>query len=137
MLLWCTCTCYRVNQGLYSYLNVKELLARNRRDIWSLNDSNGIQTHNHLDRKRTLNHLVKLAKWLCVRSRTKWLWIQISLLSLEQASWALSYVLTFNWITSDRYTFHAYSESVSFLVSIGSSYLVLYVNYLQYVEKMC
>ena len=31
--------------------------------------SNGIQTHNHLVRKRTLNHFVKLAKWLtCVVS---------------------------------------------------------------------
>ena len=32
-------------------------------------DSNGIQTHNHLVRKRTLNHFAKLAKWLtCVVS---------------------------------------------------------------------
>ena len=27
-------------------------------------DCNGIRTHNHLFRKRTLNHLAKLAKWL-------------------------------------------------------------------------
>ena len=32
-------------------------------------DSNSIQTHNHLVRKRTLNHFAKLAKWLtCVVS---------------------------------------------------------------------
>ena len=43
---------------LYSSLNVMEFRARNRRDIWSLSDSNGIRTHNHLVRKRTLNHLV-------------------------------------------------------------------------------
>ena len=42
---------------LSSCLNVKEFLARDRRDNWSLNDSNGIQTHNHLARKRTLNYL--------------------------------------------------------------------------------
>ena len=42
----------------YSSLNVKGLLAQNRRDIWSLSDSNGIRTHNHLVPKRTLNHLV-------------------------------------------------------------------------------
>ena len=42
---------------LYSCLNNKKLLAQNRRDIWSLSDSNGIRTHNHLVRKRTLNHL--------------------------------------------------------------------------------
>ena len=41
-------------------------------------DSNGIQTHNHLVRKRTLNGLAKLpnlaaslAKWLSVRLRPK------------------------------------------------------------------
>ena len=34
-----------------------------------LRDSNGIQTHKHLIRKRMLNHLAKLAKWLrCVVS---------------------------------------------------------------------
>ena len=32
-------------------------------------DSNGNQTHNHLVRKRKLNHLANLAKWLsCVES---------------------------------------------------------------------
>ena len=50
----------------YSCLNVKDLLARNRHDIWSLSDSNRIRTLKHLLRKRTLNHL---AKWLsCVVS---------------------------------------------------------------------
>ena len=49
---------------LYSCLNVKELLARRRRHIWRLSDCNGTRTHNHLGRKRTLNHLSKLAKWL-------------------------------------------------------------------------
>ena len=51
----------------YSCLNIKELLARNRRDVWSLSDYNGTRTQNHLVRKRTFNHLAKLAKWLsCV-----------------------------------------------------------------------
>ena len=53
----------------YSCLNVEEFLARNRHDIGSLCDSNGIQTHNHLVCKWTLNHLAQLAKWLsCVVS---------------------------------------------------------------------
>ena len=47
---------------LYSCLNVKELLARNRCGIWSLSvDSNRIWTHNHLVCKRALTHLTKLA----------------------------------------------------------------------------
>ena len=45
------------------FLNVKELLARCRRHIWSLNNSDEIRTDNHLVRNRTLNHLAKLAKW--------------------------------------------------------------------------
>ena len=49
---------------LYSRLNVKKLIARSRRHIWRLSDCNGTRTHNHLVRKRTLNHLAKLAKWL-------------------------------------------------------------------------
>ena len=54
---------------LYSYLNAKELLARNRREIWSLSDFNWSRTHNHLVHERTLNHLTKLAKWMnCVVS---------------------------------------------------------------------
>ena len=46
----------------YSYLNAKELLAWNRRDIWYLSESNEIQIHNHLVHQGTLNHLAKLAK---------------------------------------------------------------------------
>ena len=49
---------------LYSWLNVKEILIWNRRNIWILSDCNRIRTHYHLIRKRTLNHLAKLAKWL-------------------------------------------------------------------------
>ena len=62
-------TCFRMNPHSIVCLNVKELFARNRHDIWSLSDSNGIRTHNHLVRKRKLNHLAKLVKWLsCVVS---------------------------------------------------------------------
>ena len=75
---------FRSEYTLYSCLNVKELLARSRRHIWILGDSNGIQTLNDLVRKRTLNHLAKLAKWLSVRLQTKWLWVRISLLSLPK-----------------------------------------------------
>ena len=49
---------------LYTYLIVKERLARNRLDIWSLSDYNETRFHNHLVCKRTLSHLAKLTKWL-------------------------------------------------------------------------
>ena len=38
-------------------MNVKELLARNRRDIWNLNDSNGTRTPNHLVLIQLINNL--------------------------------------------------------------------------------
>ena len=83
----CMSSCHvRFSEWIYSCLNFKELLARNRRDIWSLIDSNKIWIHNHLVPKQTLNHLVKLAslaKWSSVCLRTKWLWIGIPLLSLK------------------------------------------------------
>ena len=62
---------------LCSCLNVKELLAWNRPDIWRLSDCNGIQIHNHLVCKWKLNRLTKLAKWL------KWLnsWVFVYELS--------------------------------------------------------
>ena len=66
---------------LYTCLNVKEVLAWNRRNIWSLSDKNGIRTHNHLVRIRTLNHLASLGKWLSVHLRTTRLWVRIPLLS--------------------------------------------------------
>ena len=74
-----------------STLYVKELLPRNKRSTWSLSDTNEIQTYNHLFRKRTLNQMVKfgkpnLPKWLSVCLRTKWLWVPILLLSLNNIS---------------------------------------------------
>ena len=45
----------------YICLNAKELLARNRRDITSLSDTNEIRTRNHLVHKRKINHLAELA----------------------------------------------------------------------------
>ena len=48
----------RVSEWIY---NAKELLTQSRQKIWSLSDSNEIRTHNYLIRKRTLNHLAKLA----------------------------------------------------------------------------
>ena len=40
------------------------------------------RTQNNLFRKRTLNHLVSLAKWVSVRLRTKWFWVRLQLQSL-------------------------------------------------------
>ena len=71
---------FQSESTLYSCLNVKKPLARNRRDIGSLSDYNGTRTHNHLVRERTLNHL---AKWLSVCLQTEWLWVRVPLQSLK------------------------------------------------------
>ena len=65
---------FRVNLHSIDCQNVKKLLVPSRRYIWSLSDSNGIRTHNHLVGNRALNHLAKLvglAKWLSVALRNK------------------------------------------------------------------
>ena len=36
--------------------------------IWNLSESNGIQTHNHLVDKRTLNHLAKLVSFAFIEN---------------------------------------------------------------------
>ena len=56
----------RVSEWIHTLylLVVKELLARNTRNIQSLSDCNGSRTHNKLVRRRTLSHLAKRTKWL-------------------------------------------------------------------------
>ena len=105
---------FQSESSLYSCLNVKELLARNRCDIWSLSDSNGIRTYNHLARKRTLNHLAKLAtlaKWFSVHLRTKWLWVQISslpkILLFKQQN-----MKTILWILRMSAIFNSFSSKI-------------------------
>ena len=63
-MILCSCHityAFQSESTLYSCLNVKELLARSRREIWSLSDCNGTRTQNHLFHKWTLNHLAKRA----------------------------------------------------------------------------
>ena len=58
-----SCTRFRVD--LHSAVAwILRTSCKNRRHIWSLSDSNESWTHNHLVRKRLLNHLAKLVEWL-------------------------------------------------------------------------
>ena len=99
---------FQSESTLYSYLNVKKLLAQNRHKIESLSDCNWTWTYNHLVHKwilnheaklakwlscvkctiqisthKQLNHLASLAKWLSVHLWTKWLWVRVQLQSLK------------------------------------------------------
>ena len=79
------CSChvmyaFQSESTLYSWLNVKELLARSRHKIWSLSDSNWTWTHNHLVCKQTLNHLTKLGQMieLCCEYLSVWcIWLYV------------------------------------------------------------
>ena len=51
---------FQSESTLYSCMNVKEFLARNKRDICSLSDSNGIRIQNYIVSKRTFSHSSKL-----------------------------------------------------------------------------
>ena len=61
---------FQSESRLHSGLNVKEVLAWNRRNIWSLSDSNRTLIHNLLACKRPFNHLAKLVKWFSCVVRT-------------------------------------------------------------------
>ena len=76
MFLSCLKYAFQSESTLYSCRNVKELLARSRRQIWSLSDCNWTRTQNHLVCKQTLNHLN-------VHLRTKWFWVRVQLQPLS------------------------------------------------------
>ena len=61
-LIVCSCHvtyAFQSESTLYCCLNIKELLAWSRPQIWRLSDYNWTRTQNHLVRKRTLNHLAR------------------------------------------------------------------------------
>ena len=55
---------FQSESTLYSCLNVKELFARSRREIWSLSNCNWSRTHNHIVHTRTLHHLATLCGYM-------------------------------------------------------------------------
>ena len=63
--------CVLIMSGTRFIVNpLKELLPINRCNTWSLSDWNVTRTHTDLVCKGTLNHLVKLAKWLTCAVKT-------------------------------------------------------------------
>ena len=80
----------------YSCLNVKELLARSKRGIWSLSDCNWTRTQNHVVRKRTIwpnwpSIVVKQAvrPYLVIRA---WMFFSVLLISSLWVGYALTVV---------------------------------------------
>ena len=76
----CSChvTCvFQSESTLYSCLNVKELLAQSRHEIWTLSDTL-VKKHSTI-----WPSWPKLAKWLSVRLQIKGFWVRFQLLSLK------------------------------------------------------
>ena len=71
--------------------------------LYPVRCSKGIRTNKYLVRKRTFNHLPKLAsldKWLSVRLRNTWLWVRIPMLSLNITLFA-KYSVTFEYLLNN------------------------------------
>ena len=95
---------FQSESALYSCLNLKELLAQSRREIWGLSGCSCTRTHNnHLVRKRTLNRLAKLAKWLsCVVST----YLYGALDGMFLWVWIFRVWILRVWIHSEKRTWH-------------------------------
>ena len=102
------CSChvtynFQSESTLYSCLNVKELLARNRREIWNLSDCNWTRTQNNFVGKRTLNHLAKLTKWLsCVSEylSVQCIWLYVLAMSRTRFRVNPHYIVAWMWRNS-------------------------------------
>ena len=55
---------FQVKSTIFSCVNVEHLVVRNTSENLSLSKCNKSRTHNHLGPKQTLNHLIKVTKWL-------------------------------------------------------------------------
>ena len=98
--------------NFWGCLNVKGILARNRRGMWRLSDCNETRTHNHLVHKWTLNHLAKLAsltEGLSVCLQNKQLWVQLLLHPLNlQISHLFRVRSSLTFFRNPRLTLNAY-----------------------------
>ena len=76
---------FQSTSTLYTFLNVKELSARRKLDIWNLSDCSGTRINNHLVHKRTRNHLANRPKDWAV------LWVFIRTVHLTVYSYHVTY----------------------------------------------
>ena len=114
----------RVNQLSIVRLNVKELLSQSRSHIWSLSDSNEIRTYNN----------ASFAKWLSVRSRTKWLWVRILLLSLKLQIWHLLWArssMTFRQTIEWGFTLKLARDMI---ITYSKKFLIIFKTYVHYLH---
>ena len=91
---------FQSESTLYLCLNVKEILAPSRRDIWRLSDCKSTRTHNHFLCKWTLNHLAKvtiLVDLSCDYLSLCCIWLYI--LVMLRTSFRVNSISIFAWIS--------------------------------------
>ena len=99
------CSChvtyaFQSKSTLHSCLNVKELLAWNRREIWSLSDCYWTRTHNHLVRERILDHSGQFGQIFLIFPNFLISWVLPFI-----NSWSNSYILVCLVIITLHFTF--------------------------------
>ena len=97
----------------------EELILQTKIPRLSVCDYNGTRTHNHLFRKRTLNHLAKLAKWLsCVVCTYLYGVFDFMFLSCEvrisEWSWSNDWVLFWVFICTVHFKVCSYHITYAF-----------------------
>ena len=66
-----------MDNGFVRSLDVKDRIYRDKREIFAILHVRGMKVC------MFLSYHVRLAKWLSVRLRTKWLWVRVQLQSLK------------------------------------------------------
>ena len=93
---------FQSESTLYICLNVKELLASNRGDIWRLSDCNSTRTHNHFLRQWTLNRLAELTILIELSCDYLCLWcIWLYILIMLRTSFRVNPISIFAWISKN------------------------------------
>ena len=139
----------QIKSTLYICLNVKEILSRKRRHIWSLSDCNGTRFHNHSLRKRTtilpnwpnhwavlwvlclsfnfvfLSFHVRISEWICTLYFPEWQDFEELLARNKPDIWSLCYC---NGISSQsqlvcKHTRNYLAKLAKWFCSVLSTYL--------------
>ena len=93
-------TSFRVNPHSIVCWNFKKLLAWSRRRIWSLSNSNGIWTHNHLVRKLNTQPFSQTGQMieLCYEYLSIWcIWLYVIICHVRVSEWI--HTLKFAWMS--------------------------------------
>ena len=74
-------SCHVRVSTLYSCLNIKELLAQNRHDIWSKNDCNGTQPHSLWKNVQPFSQTGQMIELWCEYVSVRCIWLYVIMMS--------------------------------------------------------